>query len=93
LTVPSWVALLLRLPGVIAHSAALLRGLNDGKPMLPAKLVGSLLHKSIAGFAVVVLLAVYERNRVQDKMVVDIPRKQSGGGYAYMSRHRFTISQ
>ena len=41
-TVPCRLALLLGLPGVVAHGAALLRLLNDGQALLPAKLVGGL---------------------------------------------------
>jgi len=62
----------LSIPSVITHSAALLRGFNNGQAMLPAQFVRSASHEGIGGLAVVVLLAVHERNGVQHKMVVNV---------------------
>lgn len=69
LPVPCGPALLLRLPGVPAHGAALFRVFYHGQAMLPAKLVGGLPHEGVGGLAVVVLLPVHKGNRVQHKMV------------------------
>lgn len=70
LTVPGGLALLLGLPGVIAHGAALLRLFNDRQAMLPAKVIRSAPHESIGGLAIVILFAVLEGDRVQHKVVM-----------------------
>ena len=64
LAVPRWLSLLFCLPGVIAHSAALLWVLNDGQAMFSAKLVGSLPYEGIGTFAIIVFLSIYKRNGV-----------------------------
>ena len=65
LTVPCRFSLLLGLPGIITHGAALFRVFYDGQATLPAKLVGGLTHQGITGFAVVALLPIHKIDRVQ----------------------------
>lgn len=81
LPIPRWLSLLFGLPGIIAHGAALLRVLNDGQTVFPAKLVRGLPHKGIGAFAVVVFLPVHKRDGVQHKMVMYVFPVQMGGNH------------
>lgn len=79
LAVPCRLALLLRLPSVPAHGAALFRVFYHGQAMLPAKPVGGLAHEGVGGLAVIVLLSINKGDGVQHKMVVDVLTIQVGG--------------
>ncbi len=75
---PSWFVFAFRLPLPIVLSFTWFGMFNDRQRMLPAKPVGRVPQQSVGSFVVVVPLAIYKRNSIQHKMIVQMSLVQMG---------------